>query len=330
MAFSYKDYQESKKVRDLYDQLTQHETAKPADWTGGTYGQQMQEALQAIQNRPKFSYDLNGDALYQQYKDKYVQQGKQAMRDTMGQAAALTGGYGSTYSQSAGQQQYNAYLQSLNDVVPELYQLALNRYQMEGDDLQTQYALLADQYNTEYGQHRDKVGDWQTQRDYLAGRYDSERDTDYTMYGDAKNFAYQDYRNDIADQQWQQQYQESIRQFNEQMALSREQFAWQQAQAAAAAANNSGSGGSSGGSSGSKSSKSGGNVSTKNGPDISKGSGATGDMTWQEFMQRMPSQAAYGLNSGSYQGYIERQIDKYSDRLSDADVKKLIQVYGLK
>lgn len=318
MAFSYKDYQESKKVKDLYDQLTQHETAKPSDWTGGTYGQQMQDALKAIQNRPKFSYDLNGDALYQQYKDKYVQQGKQAMQDTMGQAAALTGGYGSTYSQSAGQQQYNAYLQSLNDVVPELYQLALNRYQMEGDDLQTQYALLADQYNTEYGQYRDKVGDWQTQRDYLAGRYDSERNTDYTMYGDAKNFAYQDYRNDIADQQWRQQYEESIRQFNEQMALSREQFAWQQAQAAAA---NSGSGGS--GSSGSSSSKSSKNSETET------VSGTTGDMTWQEFMKRMPSKAAYGANSSSYQGYIERQIDKYGDRLSDADIKKLIQVYGL-
>lgn len=319
MAFSYKDYQESKKVKDLYDQLTQHETAKPSDWTGGTYGQQMQDALKAIQNRPKFSYDLNGDALYQQYKDKYVQQGKQAMQDTMGQAAALTGGYGSTYSQSAGQQQYNAYLQSLNDVVPELYQLALNRYQMEGDDLQTQYALLADQYNTEYGQYRDKVGDWQTQRDYLAGRYDSERNTDYTMYGDAKNFAYQDYRNDIADQQWQQQYEESIRQFNEQMALSREQFAWQQAQAAAA--NSGGSGGGSG-SSGSSSSKSSDKSSDRS-------SGTTGDMTWQEFMKRMPSKAAYGANSSSYQGYIERQIDKYSDRLSDADIKKLIQVYGL-
>lgn len=327
MAFSYKDYQESKKVKDLYDQLTQHETAKPADWTGGTYGQQMQDALKAIQDRPKFRYDLNGDALYQQYKDKYVQQGKQAMQDTMGQAAALTGGYGSTYSQSAGQQQYNAYLQSLNDVVPELYQLALNRYQMEGDDLQTQYALLADQYNTEYGQYRDKVGDWQTQRDYLAGRYDSERDTDYTMYGDAKDLAYQDYRNDIADKQWQQQYQESIRQFNEQMALSREQFAWQQAQAAAAAAaKSSGSSGSSGGGSGGSSGGSSSKSSTGSGTSTQN----TGDMTWQEFMQRMPSQAAYGANSSSYQGYIERQIDKYGDRLSDADIKKLIQVYGLK
>ena len=226
MAFSYKDYQESDRVKKLAERLAQLESQKPGDWTGGQYGQQMQEALDAIRKRKKFSYDLNGDALYQQYKDKYVQQGKQAMQDTMGQAAALTGGYGSTYGQAVGQQQYDAYLQNLNDVVPELYQLALSRYQMEGDDLKTQYSLLADQYQQEYGQYRDKVGDWQTERNFLSGRYDSERNLDYGMWGDARDFAYTDYRNGIADEQWRRQYEESVRQFNEQMALSREQFAW--------------------------------------------------------------------------------------------------------
>ena len=253
MAFSYKDYQESDRVKKLAERLAQLESQKPGDWTGGQYGQQMQEALDAIRKRKKFSYDLNGDALYQQYKDKYVQQGKQAMQDTMGQAAALTGGYGSTYGQAVGQQQYDAYLQNLNDVVPELYQLALSRYQMEGDDLKTQYSLLADQYQQEYGQYRDKVGDWQTERNFLSGRYDSERNLDYGMWGDARDFAYTDYRNGIADEQWRRQYEESVRQFNEQMALSREQFAWQQAQAqAAAAAKSSGGGSSSGGKSSGK------------------------------------------------------------------------------
>ena len=252
MAFSYRDYQESDRVKKLAEQLSQLEAAKPGAWTGGQYGQQMQDALKALQNRKKFSYDVNSDALYQQYKDKYVQQGKQAMQDTMGQAAALTGGYGSTYGQAVGQQQYNAYLQNLNDVVPELYQLALERYNMEGDDLKTQYSLLADQYQQEYGQYRDMLSDWQTDRSFLSGRYDSERNLDYGMWGDARDFAYQDYRNGIADQQWQQQYQENIRQFNEQMALSREQFAWQQAQAAAAAAAKSGGSGGSGSGSGSQ------------------------------------------------------------------------------
>lgn len=244
MAFSYKDYVESDRVRKLADQLSRINDTKPGEWTGGQYGGQVQDLLKKIQNREKFSYDLNSDALYQQYKDKYVQQGKQAMQDTMGQAAALTGGYGSTYSQSAGQQQYNAYLQSLGDVVPELYQMALNRYQMEGDDLKTQYGLLSDQYQQEYSQYRDLLSSWQADRDYLSGRYDSERSMDYGRYTGDRDLAYQDYRAAIADDQWRQQYLESIRQFDAQQALAREQFDWQKAQAAAKAS--SGGGGSGG------------------------------------------------------------------------------------
>ena len=56
------------------------------------------EALQAYLNREDFQYDVDADALYQQYKDRYVELGKTAMQDTMGKAVALTGGYGSSYA----------------------------------------------------------------------------------------------------------------------------------------------------------------------------------------------------------------------------------------
>ena len=230
------------------------EAQKNAPTYANSYEDQLKDLYDRIVNRDKFRYDINQDELYRQYAKQYAEKGRMAMMDTMGQAAALTGGYASTYGQAVGQQQYDAYLQNLNDVVPELYQLALSRYQMEGDDLKTQYSLLADQYQQEYGQYRDKVGDWQTERNFLSGRYDSERNLDYGMWGDARDFAYTDYRNGIADEQWRRQYEESVRQFNEQMALSREQFAWQQAQAQAAAAAKSSGGGSSSGKSSGKSS----------------------------------------------------------------------------
>jgi hypothetical protein len=101
------------------------------------------EALQAYLNREDFQYDLNGDALYRQYKDRYTQLGKAAMQDTMGQAAALTGGYGSSYAQSVGHQAYNSYMQQLGDVVPELYQLAYDRYRDKGDRLYKTYQSWA-------------------------------------------------------------------------------------------------------------------------------------------------------------------------------------------
>ena len=98
-----------------------------------TYEQPLADLYQKITTRPGFQYDVTADPMYQQYKGQYIQQGKLAMRDTMGQAAALTGGYGNTYGQQVGQQAYDAYLQKLGDVVPDLYSAAYGRYADEGD-----------------------------------------------------------------------------------------------------------------------------------------------------------------------------------------------------
>ena len=103
-----------------------------------------------IMKRGEFSYDVNKDKLYQQYRDLYAQMGRGAMEDTMGQTAALTGGYGSTYSQNAGQQAYNAYLQKLNEVVPELYNAAYNRYNQEGQNLMNLYSMARSNADSAY------------------------------------------------------------------------------------------------------------------------------------------------------------------------------------
>lgn len=105
------------------------------------YDTQINELFNKLLNRESFSYDTETDPLYKLYREQYINQGRLAMQDTMGQAAALTGGYGSSYSQAVGQQQYDAYLQKLNGVVPELYQLAYSRYQDEGDELKDQYNM---------------------------------------------------------------------------------------------------------------------------------------------------------------------------------------------
>lgn len=111
---------------------------------------QATEIYDKIMNRGEFSYDVNKDKLYQQYRDLYAQMGRGAMEDTMGQAAALTGGYGSTYSQNAGQQAYNAYLQKLNEVVPELYDAAYNRYNQEGQNLMNLYTMARNNADSAY------------------------------------------------------------------------------------------------------------------------------------------------------------------------------------
>lgn len=209
------------------------------------------DIMDKILNREKFSYDLNGDALYQQYKDKYIQQGKMAMQDTMGQAAALTGGYGSSYASTAGNQAYQASLQNLNDVIPELYQLAYDRYNQEGQDMLNKYSMLSDDRSAEYAMWGDKYNRLASDRDYYGneannaytkdyGEWSDRRDFDTNQYWAETEFGYGQERDAIADKQWQAQFDEAKRQYDEQMAFSKEQYEYQKAQAEAAASRNSG------------------------------------------------------------------------------------------
>ncbi len=217
---TYTPYTPSDTVTQAQQLLNQQLSQQPGSYQS-PWSQQLNDTIQQILNREKFSYDLNADALYQQYKDQYIAGGRMAMMDTMGQASALTGGYGNSYAQSVGQQAYQGYLQQLNDKVPELYQLALNRYQLEGDQMAQDYALLAAQEDQAYNRYQNELAQWQAERDYLAGRYDSEREYDYSQYWNNQNFAYQQERDQIADQQWQAQFDESKRQFDLQYAQSR-------------------------------------------------------------------------------------------------------------
>lgn len=208
----YDEYIESDAVRAAKTNLEQQLAQKP-----GAYQSQWQnslnEAMNKILNREKFNYDLNGDALYNQYKDRYVQQGKQAMMDTIGSASALTGGYGNSWAQSAGQQAYHGYLQGLNDKVPELYQMALDKYNMEGQDLLNQYGLLSDREGQDYGRYRDALSDYLTERNFLTDRYDTERNYDYGMFSDNRDFNYTQDRDAVADAQWQAEFDEAIKRF---------------------------------------------------------------------------------------------------------------------
>lgn len=222
-SFSYGDYAPSETVAQAEALLQQQLAQKPGQYQS-TWEGQLHDTIQQILNREKFSYDVNQDALYQQYADQYTRQGKLAMMDTMGQAAALTGGYGSSYGQSVGQQAYQAYLQQLNQVVPELYGMALDQYNQEGQQLYDQAALMAQMEDQEYGRYMDSMNAYLTERDYLTGRYDTERDYDYGKWADGRDFgygqfiddrnmAYQKERDQVADQQWQQEYDFAMQQY---------------------------------------------------------------------------------------------------------------------
>lgn len=189
-----------------------------------TYDQQLNDLYSQIVNRDKFSYNINEDALYQQYKDQYVTQGKLAMQDTMGQAAALTGGYGNSYGQNVGQQAYQGYLQQLNERVPELYGMAYDRYNQEGQDLLNQYAMLGDMADTEYGRYQDALNQYWQQLDYAQGQADAAYDRGFSNWYNAYQQAYQEQRDQAADAKWQAEFDEDKRRYDQEWNLALQEY----------------------------------------------------------------------------------------------------------
>jgi len=141
-----------------------------------SYDRALQDLFDEITGYEKFRYNTREDTLYQAYKQSYTDAGRLAMQDTMGQAAALTGGYGSSYSQTAGQQQYSAYLQKLNEVLPETYGMAYRQYWDEKDALQDRYAMTGQLAEEEYQKYQDLLNAYYQELDYWQEAADTAHD----------------------------------------------------------------------------------------------------------------------------------------------------------
>lgn len=147
--------------------------------TGKTsYSDRVDAMMDTIANRDKFSYDFNTDPLFQNALASAMTSGQTAMQDTMGQAAALTGGYGSSYATSAANQTYNQFVQDAYAQLPEYYKLALDAYTREGDELYNQLGMYRDADNTEYGRLTNAYGlNYQKAQDLYGQEYNNYWDT---------------------------------------------------------------------------------------------------------------------------------------------------------
>ena len=91
-------------------------------------GEEIDALLESIRNRKDFTYNPEKDPLYSSYKKQYTREGKRATEDVLGDVAALTGGLPSSYAVTAAGQTANNYAGALADKVPELYDVAYNKY----------------------------------------------------------------------------------------------------------------------------------------------------------------------------------------------------------
>ena len=146
------------------------------------YRQRLAALYDEIEGRQAFSYDPETDSAFAQYARLYRQKGRAAMEDTMGQAAALTGGYGSSYAENAGQQAYGQYMQELMALLPQLREQAQAAYDREGQALQTRYDLLDKQEKADYDRWQDGMSDWEKQLSLAQEQYDSVSQQDRRLY----------------------------------------------------------------------------------------------------------------------------------------------------
>ena len=167
-----KEYVPSQQVLDAEAAYQNQNGLKPGQYASN-YDAQLKQAMDRILNREAFHYNLDGDALYQRYRKQAIQNGRLAMTDAVGQAAALTGGYGNSYAQSVGQQAYSRQLDSLADRIPELYNLAMNQYQLQTQSLQQNYDLLSGAERQEYERYRNSLAAWRQEADRLWNIWES-------------------------------------------------------------------------------------------------------------------------------------------------------------
>lgn len=176
-----KGYQPSEDVAAARAYRDSVAAMQPGGYSSG-FEEQLQALYDQIAGRESFSYDPEEDETYRRYARLYAAQGAAAMEDTMGQAASLTGGYGSSYAQAAGQQAYDRYLGELAALVPELRQAALAEYRQEGQALTDRYNMLNQQEKAAYDRWQDTVAQWQRALSEAQSSYDDVSAQDEKAY----------------------------------------------------------------------------------------------------------------------------------------------------
>lgn len=142
----------------------------PAPTYENRYDDEINSMLESILNRPDFSYDPETDPLYSQYKKAYNREGDRATADALAAAAAASGGIPSSYATTAAAQAGNYYASQLTDKIPELYELAYNKYLSDYNmDLTSLDAVQAAE-QADYAKYLNSLNQWNADREFEYGQ----------------------------------------------------------------------------------------------------------------------------------------------------------------
>lgn len=140
------------------------------------YAEQQQALLDAIINRPDFSWSKEDDPQWHSYRKSYLREGDRATADALGQAAAASGGRPSTAAVTAATQAGDYYAAQLNDIIPTLYQQAYDRYLNEYNMSLQDLNAVNTQEQLDYTKYLDQLGQFNTDRNFAFNQYLSDFD----------------------------------------------------------------------------------------------------------------------------------------------------------
>lgn len=220
-------YQKSNSVLSAEKNLENWEQNKPESYNS-KYSQEIENVLNSILNREKFSYNINADPLYNQYREEYVKNGKKAMLDTIANATALTGGYANSYAVSAGNQSYNDYLNNLNEIALDLYDRAYSSYQDEGKLNLEKLEILNDLDKSDYEKYSDVLDDYYNNGEYLLKKLSDMSESEYERFLDElesfendRDYNYKKYLDEIEQQQFYDELNFSKDKFNQELEFKK-------------------------------------------------------------------------------------------------------------
>ena len=191
-------------IQKLYEQQMNYggyQNTAPRPSYENRYDAQIDGLVNAMLNRPDFSYDPAADDLYSAYRKQYLREGKRATEDTLGAASAATGGIPSSYAATAASQAGDYYNARLTDKIPELYQLAYQKYLNDFSLDQSKLAAVQGVEQADYAKYLNELSQYNADRNFgynawgdgynmLANNLASARDMEQTDY--------QKYLNDLA------------------------------------------------------------------------------------------------------------------------------------
>ena len=167
-------------VMDTLGSIGSYPQFSYGEWENPYAGYQ-REMLDRVMNREAFEWSKESDPLWGSLKKSHLREGERAQDNALARASAMTGGRPSSYAVTAAGQAGDYYASKLNDMIPQLYgqayQKYLNEYQMKLSDLNaanSQAALDRSWYDSDWGNAFDAHNSGFNQQLAALGAYSGE------------------------------------------------------------------------------------------------------------------------------------------------------------